>query len=449
MAEIVSATVSGNIVTITYDEAMTTSSGTPASLFTSSNAAISVTNISGLGTSTWTLTLGQSISSTDYIAMANYGYTIHSVASSSTYLEQGTAFVGSSGITTLDFSDANINTPSPYAFFPGEGADVVSMPTWSSDYTNLSEITKVTDTVSGGDQWVNDPVHNADLVVHFDVSSGASTNDKLNLHSGMIVANTGGYIAGTTPAGTVVSHSITGGIISFKDGSNNLITIDTDAEKQYVYDYLNTNLSAGETVAFATSDNGTNILAIFQKCATNNPSYVIGLTLEGITDFTGITLGNSAGVNVIQIEDTTGPLADGAVTTVSGLDVYFTENIVSIDTTGIKIYKNGTTDMNVTTSVADATLHLTSSTETLTDTDFVVLDVSGMVNATAMDIVGNTANYFGDVDFQAIAIGGSGNNTIDLSLLTNVFEADGALGDDTLIGTSSNDDLMGAGGMIP
>ncbi|MDD2370011.1 MAG: hypothetical protein PHQ90_11980, partial [Sulfuricurvum sp.] len=410
-----------------------------AAFYTSSGTTMSLSNISGTNTSTWVITLNTSILSTSYLALESLGSFAQGI-SSGTYLESETVFIGASGNTAIDPTTTSNDYARPFSFFTNNGADTIKTDNGSRMYINLNESTAASDTVSFGTQAVESgfsPVNDISRIDGFNVS-GTSTNDKLSLISNVIASNTSGYIDGTD-AGVIASHSITDGIVTFKDASGAVITIDTEAKWTDVYNYLETNIAtAGITVGIQTSFDGT-ALVVFQKGSIENESFVVAL--DGIS---GVTLSTAYGTNKVQIVDTTGPEPLNIATISNGINFYFGENVTSASFTGLKLYKNGTTDMGtLTKSISSATVSLTSSTQTLSDTDFVVLDATASHTFQTTDALGN---IWSDTTSYKYAIGGSGNNTINLSALTGVYEANGGAGNDTIVGSSSSDYIVGGSG---
>ncbi|MDD2782019.1 MAG: hypothetical protein PHR02_10770, partial [Sulfuricurvum sp.] len=438
MAEVISVTIVDNVLTIIYDEAMTLENPSGVEFKTSLGATINVSNFTGGGTNTWTLTLDTTITSTDYlVGVMQYGAIRND---SYQYLSQGTMFVGGSGITTMDFSETGINYPSPYMFFTGEGSDTIATPVWSADIINLSESTPASDTVGMGDQWSTRPLDQIDLITGFDVS-GTSTNDKLSFQSKLIAANV--TDANGTDVGTIATHSITSGIVTFKNSSGITVAITDDTLLADAYNYLHTNLSVpGTTVAFEAGGI-IDALIVFQRGSAE-----LGSTLIALDGISGVTLGTAAATNVVQIIDTSAPLAQMASATSNGLTVHFAEAVTAIDISDIKLYKNGTSiDMGTITVSGLGTANITLSTPTsITSTDFVVFDASaiGVADNMITDAFGNTGALFSGLFLTAI--GGSGNNTIDLTLLSGVDEAEGKDGDDILIGNDNDNWIAGGSG---
>ncbi|MDQ1243899.1 MAG: serralysin, partial [Campylobacterota bacterium] len=436
MAQVVSAKIVSNVLTIVYDEAMTLADINAITFQTSSGGVLSPINFTGDGTNTWAITLDASIATTDWIvAISEYG----AIRSSSYQYLQGTMFIGGEGNTSIDMYENNTFNTYPHAYFTNGGSDTINTSPWNRDLINLNETTAASDTVKFGDQWMDDPVEDADIIVGYDVS-GTTTNDKLNMLSGVIAANVTN--ANGVDVGSIATHTISGGIATFKDALGVAITIDTEAELLNAYDYLHTNIAAaGTTVAFR-ADGDLDALIVFQKGVTGGESFVVAL--DGIN---GVTLSNSAGTNKVYIQDTTGPMVGALVATSTGTNLYFSETVASVTTIGIKLYKNGSTDMGTLTKVINgATVSLNSSTTTLASTDFIVMSLdSTAATNTATDSIGNIEVYVPDAPFK-IAAGADGDSNIDLATLVGVNEAFGGAGNDILRGTTGNDMLCGETG---
>lgn len=472
MAEVISAKIVGSTLTIVYDEAMNLINSGLVSFQTSTGSPIYLAGTpTGIGTATWTLTLYTSISTTDYLVMFSQGGAAQG-ATSGQYLEWGYAFVGGDGVTNIDFANGGSdNYGDNLAFFLNGGADYISTESWSSDYINLAETTAAIDTIGSGDQWIDVTLAQMDFVDNFAVNN-AATNDKLNLLSKAIASNTSGFVNGID-VGIIGSHSITGGIATFKDTGGNAVIIDTKEKALDVYNYLETNFTTAGTTLAVQITGEHNALVVFQKSVPGEHSYAIAL--EGIS---GVTLGTSAGNNVVQIVDTSAPMLNGAVLTSNGVRLDFSETLTSVDTSGITLLKNGVTNMGtITKTLSGASVTLSTATS-LSTTDFVTLTLPVSANATdsysnagnyidgaggAMRIYGSAADTltFGSTDGYGVLMG-AGNDTATGNDYDNWIngqigddilngaggndELDGGLGNDTLNGGSGDDDIMGGDG---
>ena len=116
----------------------------------------------------------------------------------------------------------------------------------------------------------------SDLVHGFDVMSGAA-NDVLDLPSSTIAANTAGVTG--TPYQTILSHSITTGMISFDDASTftSALVVGDKTNWGQVKNYMMANIANGETVATYIDMDGDgqyfgygDRLAVFQGNATTD-----------------------------------------------------------------------------------------------------------------------------------------------------------------------------------
>ncbi|MDD2781553.1 MAG: hypothetical protein PHR02_08435, partial [Sulfuricurvum sp.] len=439
--EIISAVVSGNQVILTFSEAMTLQNPYGAHVFSSAGVEIALLNAVGDGTTQWTLTINATIATTDFITLTSDGSIGYGVSG---YLSYGTAFIGGTGSNTINLTGV-WNYPQPYSVFANNGADTITLDGGDNgSYVNIIESIAAIDVIKFGDQFVDEDfslINDGPVSIDgFDVS-GTTTNDKLSLIANTIKSDTIGYVDGAqTPVALVASHSITSGIVTFKDASGNIININTVAKAQEVYDYLHLNIAeAGMTVAAEINIYGQ-ALVVFQKGAEGTNSFVTAL--YGVS---GVTLSTTTyGLNKVQIIDQTGPEVMNVMTTTEGIRLEFGENVQTANFTGAQLYKNGTLDMGTfTQNITGSSVILSSSTTTLSDTDFVVLDASAVHTFTVTD---GASNAWTDTEAFKFAIGGAGNTIIDLGTLTGVMEADGGAGNDTLTGTASNEYLYGGEG---
>jgi len=185
----------------------------------------------------------------------------------------------------------------------GRGADTITGG-GAQDYIYLSESTAASDTVviNVGD---STPAGGAaDLVYGFDVTS-AGAQDMLNLPSNIIAADTFGFVTGTQ-TGTIMAHSITGGMISFSAGGGmpgmpGMPVWVGDATNWFdVKNYMAANIIDGQTVATYIDMNGNNSyadavdrLAVFQGNATTDIQVQLYDTMGMVTSLANTLNGNS------------------------------------------------------------------------------------------------------------------------------------------------------------
>ena len=287
-------------------------------------------------------------------------------------------------------------------------------------------------------------------------SADISQHDVLDLPSAAIASNAS-HVAGTLSAGTIVKHSIASGVVTFEDAGNGAIAINgsnvADAVK-----YLASNLkSPGATVAFKLdADNNDSIesLYLFQDTGTMPVNGVqtaltdIGLRIEyaDAAQLANVVLGNSAGANVLQLQDSTAPEPIGMELTSNGIKFYFSESVTRPSSPMMTLQKNGGTVYNLTsTDASGATLTFNGSGLSLAATDWALFTYQGQDSNTALkDAAGNTLI----ADISGIAFGGSDNNTINLSSYEWPEGADieGMGGNDTITGTAYDDWISGGVG---
>jgi len=206
------------------------------------------------------------------------------------------------------------------------------------------------------------------------------------------------------------------------------------------------------TVAFKvdTDNSGTvDSLYVFQDNGTTIPDTLV--ELSGLIGINSATLGTSDGANIVHLVDTTPPQPLDIATTTDGLTFSYAEAAYGpTGTPGITLTKDGTTAMHVTSFTGDGTSTGVIHTDaTLTSSDWVMMAYSGTDATTGMhDALGNTLSTGGGTYYRAI--GGAGDNTIDLSNTTsypaNSYDLYGAAGNDTLIGSAGSDTLLGGTG---
>jgi len=176
----------------------------------------------------------------------------------------------------------------------GEGADSLIGGAGKDTY-NLIEITAATDTLSiaTGDSLVS----SYDMANSFKLGTGSSPTsvgvDRLDLASTVIATNTAGVNGLDSTLGTIKSHSISAGIISFDnldtcDAATPLaITMSNSAQLIEVISYLQVNIIGGNTVAFVSEGN----TFVFQDGgATDTLVELVGVTATSVS-----TTGSAAG----------------------------------------------------------------------------------------------------------------------------------------------------------
>gem|GEM_PF-1602278 len=418
---------------------------------------------------TLTVTFAESLTYGDFV-VANYDASTHNLRDSyGNPLQSGTSVVGNAGDSTITLPEEglhhgyyephlilgneanNIITGSwrNEAIVAGDGADTIYGDT--GDVIDLAEGTSVTDTVKVGlDGYIwGEPVY----IGNFDISNtGGTNNDLLDLPSNTIAADA--PLVDGEDAGSLAQHSISNGILTFLDSSNapvSICTVTNNGNIDSAIEYLVKNINTpGITVGFAidTDGDGNNDgLAVFQDEGPWSDDVLVALS--GVT---GVTLGNTAGQNVVQIVDTEyGPsVIDAPSFTTTGVNdsvfLEYSENIVTTSGAGWTLRKNGTGAMTVTgVGVSGSTLNLQTNTG-LATTDYVLLSYDP-TTGNLQDTSGNIADGTEDDLQPGAALGGSGNTVIDLSAMTGDYglhDLNG--GDDTLIGTSGNNDLDGGPG---
>jgi hypothetical protein len=448
----------------------------------SSPTVITPTGVSGTGTSTLTLTTNIELISTDVVRASyspDWGGTVADLAGN--LLASGEVWFGGSGASIIDLSNYGSNLPitirgnggsdqltgtsASDVIIDGGGADILTGGR-GADIIRLVEngvdrsYAKDTVVIGLGESTVNgwDTIKGSGTSpagTGFDISSTTAGNhDVLSLQSKVIAANTVSDVDGTD-VGAIAKHSISAGIVTFKNTAGTVIDINqsnsTDAGT-----YLSTNInSPGTTVAFKIDgdNNGTvDSLVVFQDNGTiplsNN--YVVPDTvvvLSGLIGVASATLGTTAGANVVQLVDTTPPEPTGFALTTDGFAINTAENAFATTSLAMSMQKNGT-DTIFTNPTVDGsgttTLSAHYSGLSLAATDWVLMSFAGTNATNSISDAGGNFLTGGDT----WAEGGSGNNTINLTALglTAGYGLSGNAGNDILTGSSGNDWISGGTG---
>ncbi|MCA4904860.1 MAG: hypothetical protein INH10_19680, partial [Rhodocyclaceae bacterium] len=292
-------------------------------------------------------------------------------------------------------------------------------------------------------------------------SATASAHDVLDLQSRVIAADASNVDG--IDSGVIARHDITSGIVTFRDASGTVVTIGQATNLGLALTYLEQNITtAGTTVAFQGDFDNNGVadsLWVFQDLGVLSGVTIADTVLRvgyaNPTDLAAVTLGTAAGANVLQLQDTTTPEPENfALVTGSagGLQLQFTET-VSLGTqfnTGLTLLKNGTTVMAGTGTANTNVITITTGTA-LVDTDWVMvrpnydpLDPARLWQ----DEAGNLARLA--PDDSTLAVGGSGDNTMNLSALTtglsSGFDIRGNAGNDTIVGSAQADEIRGGSG---
>jgi uncharacterized repeat protein (TIGR02059 family) len=495
------ASFGGNQMTVTFSEAVTGSNGLSLSLNPSDangwqGTPITVTSVSGLGSSSVTFTTTTSFAATDVVRLqynASWG-DIRDLSGNP--LPTGEIWFGdnATGATVIDLDwytpwnggtvflrgnggpDRLVGTDFNDVVIDGGGADSLTG-SWGADIIRL---------VENGDSigYLKDVVHVAvgesyaffqgvdtnevamDKVTGsltspsgsgFDISSATVANhDALDLPAKLIAANVSH--ADGIDVGAIAKHSISGGIVTLEDAGGVAILINEFNGLDAV-SYLSSNFTTpGITVALkmdTDDDGGVDALGVFQD---HGGSPLLGIDLPDtvilLQDLIGlgsVTLGTTAGANVVQIQDTQAPEPVAMALTADGMRFNFAENTF-VPATGaasvaLTMQKNGAGAVLAPSSVdgngtTDMTLHYAL---TLTPQDWVMMHYAGTGTADGLrDTNGNA--LIEDAGGFSFAEGGSGNNSIDLSALTDGYDLNGNAGNDTLIGSSGDDWINGGTG---
>jgi uncharacterized repeat protein (TIGR02059 family) len=454
-------------VTFLFNEAMQASNANGVTILKNGTGANILTGASVSG-ETVTFHTSATLAAGDFVEVIYSGGS-DLRDTSNNYVGHNTMIIGGSGANTIDLSTftnlvgevrvrsnggADILTGSGNAdnLNPGGGSDTVNGG-WNADSINLSESIRASDTVvtsTDGGSSSGSQVYFYDTVYAFDVSSATvgagSTNDKLNFPSNTIAADVSH--ADGTDVGALAKHSIAGGILTFEDASGNAILINASNLNDATA-YLEANFtSVGQALAFEADTNGTvhaDSLFVFQNQGGSDLDNDVLIKLAGVT---GVTLGTTAGQNVVQLVDNSGPFTQGGGAG-TGANATFTlssnETLLATaghQADGLTLLKDGIGANVVTGGLVSGADLIVQTNASLTDTDYLFIRYDGAAG-TIHDASGNAAADM----LPGVALSGSGGSTIDLNTIgTDDYGAYGLGGNDTLIGNAGNNDMGGGDG---
>ena len=459
-----SFTTSGgnNTVSFTMSENVALTSGMgPTTGFTlTKNGTTTLLTVTGASVTgaVITFTVNEALASTDYVVVSyNGGGNVQDLSGNS--VGPSTLVIDGSGSNTLNFQFQG------FSFFPvrirgNAGDDIITGTggidaisgragsdtingSWGADTIGLAETPPASDTVVlGGDGESNR--YGRDRIFDFDVT-GTTNNDVLNLPSNTIAAAVTN--ANGVDSGILKGHNIaTGGIISFRDADSGGNTIPINAlNVGAALDYLGANsasITLGQTVAFAydsDSDGSADSSVVYQATGRNQNGNIQTLAAEliGVTGVTLATSAAAAALNVVRLFDTTRPhVIDVSFGTGANAPVFFTfsENVfLGAGTSGL-ILLNGSGLSIVTGQSTTGNVFTASTTTTLAQTDWLLVTVGDNIR----DATENVMEEAGAV----VALGGSGNNTINVSG-GGVNYIAGFAGNDTIIGSAAVEEFEG------
>ena len=290
-----------------------------------------------------------------------------------------------------------------------------------------------------------------DRVVGFDVSSTSiAKHDVLDLPSRVIAANISN--ANGTDAGALARHSISSGIVTFKNAANVVQPIN-ESRLSDALKYLSLNLkTAGATLGFAVDSNSNgraDALYVYQDNGTVSldGNFVLPDTVIRLDGVQGATLGTTAGARVVQLQDTQPPDGVGRALTTHGFAVNCTESVFATTQLALSIQKNGSGKVFEHPSSVhgngSSSLTLDYAGLSLAAADWAMVRYAG--NSRSNGVRDGAGNVFrGDEDY--FAEGGSGANTIDLHGRTAGYYVDGNAGNDTIVGSRGEDAIEGGRG---
>ncbi len=325
----------------------------------------------------------------------------------------------------------------------GGGADTIRPGYWS-DYVDLRESSKARDIVE------IQTFDRGDWIEGFDVS-GTTTNDQLGWNTSLIAADTQGDVTGVA-VGQIVKHNITKGILTLKDRFDKTVLLSKATERDIgEYNRKNFGESLGATIAMRTDTNAdgkADSLTVAQRLGPE----LTAVRLAGLVE--NISLGTTAGVGVVQLVDTLGPMVWDVSMTAKTMILTLNETVAESDFDGLLFQRvSGTTVLGPRTVtsklVAGNKLTLTFDTD-LGAGESMAITVTDPTKQFLKDAAGNLAPLFEEGDYGVI-IGGPGDSILDAALLSDAANGDsvslmGQAGNDTLTGTANGDDISGGAG---
>ena len=193
------------------------------------------------------------------------------------------------GDDTIEVTHGTLSDQSTSQFAtitPGTGADTIT-----KTGTNGTTVTAVTIfTIAAGDSLTTgrDKITGYQTVTN----AGSLFGDKLDI-AGATVASS----LTSTDSGSLLSHAISNGMVTFDDAASFSSAVTIGASNlQDALDYLAANVSAGETVAFLYDSNGdsaNDATMVFDQHASNDTLIeLVGVTADGVSATATLTTDN-------------------------------------------------------------------------------------------------------------------------------------------------------------
>uniref|UniRef100_UPI003F58FCC9 Ig-like domain-containing protein n=1 Tax=Pseudomonas grandcourensis TaxID=3136736 RepID=UPI003F58FCC9 len=444
-----------SLVTITFDQAVT---GFTNADLTIANGTLSAVSSSDGGI-TWTATFTPTASITDatnLITLDNTGvqatatgnvgngttdsnnYSIDTVRPTATIVLADTALrIGETSLVTVTFSEAVSGfTNADLTIANGTLTAVSSSDggiTWTATFTPSASITDTTNLITLDNTGVSDLSGNA----------GSGTTDSNN------------YAIDTVrPTATIVLADPT-----LSAGETSLVTI-TFSEAVSGFSNADLSIANGTLSAVSSSDGGITWIATFTPTdGVNDASNVITLANTGVTDLTGNTgsgTTNSANYTIDTVQPTaTIVIADPAlkIGETSLVTITFSEAVTGFSNADLSIANGTLSAVSSSDGGITWTATFTPTASITDDTNLIVLDNSGVQNASgnvgsgttdsnnyAIDTVRPTASIV--VADAALAVGQTSVVTITFSeAVTGFTLADLTVDNGTLSGLTTSDNI--------
>jgi len=199
----------------------------------------------------------------------------------------GIAISTGDGADTIALTTGNLlaTTAGVLSITAGKGADTITK-TGTNDTTATALVKFV---IADGDS----TVAARDKITGFDKGDGTDRSDVLDLSTGTAQGNTAGTDG--TDAGTIKSHAITSGIITFDDVNTfaTALTIN-EANLSDVTTYLAANIDSGKAVAFAYDSNSDGTADATMVFANG--------TLDTLVELVGVTGATAIGASAVTAD---------------------------------------------------------------------------------------------------------------------------------------------------
>ena len=332
---------------------------------------------------------------------------------------------------SLTTGDLLATTTGVISIDAGEGADIITV----AGDNGTTDTAVIRFDISDGDT----TAAGRDKITGFERADGTDRSDVLNFDAATVAANTGGGLNGAD-AGTIKSHSITNGTITF-DNVDTFATAETINTSNLgdALAYVAANITtAGNTVAFAydSDDNGVaDATIVFNQGANDSVVELVGLT--GVTALSGTNATTDGLLSILSTSVAAPPVTPpttGGGTPTTGTPI----------TTPVAVAQNGQTfdaaAQNTTFDVADGTFAFTINNFAAGDIlDF--RDVAGATTQATFNVLADANQTDGQQQFTI-------TDPSDASVVTVTLVGLSGAQDAGLFNQGSVDSVFGTGTLL-